>query len=204
LIIDMLLLREELILIGFRDKEIEKVNQFYNLVSNKISGKFDTLIDICAGNGLASFIFQYYGFAEKSLMIDIKRPKRFFKLEDLFKKYNLNYSYTEKDILKDIEIARGSNVIISIHRCSYLSDKVIDIGLKHQLPFALMTCCHNCKIKDYKLVKKVDKRMLLYEEKEDYFDLVRKKYIEEHGRFCEFLEVSKKITPRNHVLISKI
>lgn len=200
----------ELYEIGFKDREIQKVIAFGSIVAstfnNYSSEKLSTIIDLCSGNGLSSFAFQFNNLANKSLMIDIRKPKRFEKIKKLFEAYDFEYNYPIEDInSEDFQLSNfcklEKSAIVSIHPCSRLGDKVIDIALKSKIPFALMTCCHQIKRERYKLNNPPDSRLMLYDESADYYDLVRQRYIEEQGWNCYWKEISKKITPKNHVLI---
>ena len=200
----------ELYEIGFKDKEIQKVIAFGSIVApilnNYSSKKLSTIIDLCSGNGLSSFAFQFNNLANKSLMIDIKKPKRFDKIKKLFEAYGFEYSYPIEDITsEEFQLSNfcklEKSAIVSIHPCSRLGDKVIDIALRSELPFALMTCCHQVKREKYKLNNPPDPRLMLYDEPTDYYDLVRQRYIEEQGWDCYWKEIPKEITEKNHVLI---
>mgnify|MGYP007051604045 CR=1 FL=1 len=67
-----------------------------------------------------------------------------------------------------------------------------------------MTCCHK-RIEQafhYKLRNPPDPRLMLYNERADYFDLARQRYIEEQGWTCYWEEIPKEITIKNHILIA--
>ena len=201
--------REELGAIGFRKRETMKVLEFMSVVAPVLGmpeRKISALIDLCSGNGLTGFAFQFNGLAEKSLMVDVMKPPRFVRLEGLFKKYGLEYEHQVGDIMEETFGLEGvfngeDSAIVSIHPCSELGDRVIDLGLQHNIPFALMPCCHRVKGQPYVLSNPPDPRLMLYDEPADYRDLVRQRYVEEKGGDCYWREISKKITEKNHVLI---
>ncbi len=118
----------------------------------------------------------------------------------------MNFTYREEDIASREFLLREKDIegsfIVSIHPCGKLSDRVIELGLNYGLPFALMTCCHQNGYLVPSLRNSPDPRLLLYEEPADYFDLVRKRYIEESGRQCKLLEIPRSITPKNHILLT--
>jgi len=200
----MFTLQEELNLLGFDDKELNKFYSFHDLVRSQVKGKFEQVIDLCAGNGLGGFLFNYYWFAEKSILVDIKKPKRFSKIAGLFKKYEMNFEYLEHDVnklsIKEIAQARNS-FIIGIHTCGSLSDRILQVAVENNIPFALMPCCHENDFRAYRLQSPPDPRFLMYPDKADYFNLVRLQYAREKGYSCDILEISRKITPKNKVLI---
>jgi len=198
---------DELAEIGFAGREVEKFLRFTEEVNSvpEVKGReFGHVVDLCAGNGLGAFTFQYNGLAKKSLMSDVRKPPRFNRLSGLFRKYGLSYEYHIKDIhSEDFQLGdlRNDGLIISIHACAELADRVIDIGLNSNVPFAVMPCCHRSTGKKYDLQRPPDPRLLRYEDPADYFDLVRRTHIEESGWTCYWREVPQEITKKNHVLI---
>jgi hypothetical protein len=199
---------DEIGAIGFRERETKKVLEFMSVVAPVLGipeRKVDTLIDLCSGNGLTGFAFQFNHLVKKSLMVDVMKPPRFVRLEELFKKYGLKYEHQIGDITEETFGLEGfdknNSLIVSVHPCSELGDRVIELGLKNNIPFALMPCCHRVKGQPYKLSNPPDPRLMLYDEPADYRDLVRQRYIEEKGWDCHWREISKEITEKNHVLI---
>lgn len=198
----MFTLEDELVSCGFSKREIDKIYAFYYIVKSRINRRFEKILDLCAGNGLAGFLFNYYGFAERSIMVDIKKPRKASKIEKLSEKYELRCNYLKADInnLKFLEF-ENDVFIAAVHPCGELSDIIMKKAIKSGLPFAIMTCCHESQPYSYNLQNPPDPRLMMYGENADYFDLVRKIYAEEHGFKCDLLEIPRKITPKNHVLI---
>lgn len=200
--------RKELFEIGFKQREIEKVIAFGSAVTpvfqRDISSKLDMLVDMCAGNGLCSFAFQFNGFAQQALMIDSRKPRRFDRLKTLFERYGFSYEYKEQSIdSSELKLNYGKQAIVSIHPCSELGDMVIELGVSLGIPFAIMTCCHKKveKAKRYRLKNHPDPRLHLYREPADYFDAVRQRFVEEQGWKCYSERVPEKITRKNHIII---
>lgn len=197
----------ELSEIGFRGREVKKFLEFCcqtAQVLREAVGDIELLVDLCAGNGLGSFVFQFNGLARESLMIDSTQPPRFRRLRRLFRQYELAHEYCLADLKSEefsLDVGSRQAAIIAVHPCSELADRVIKIGLQYKLPFALMTCCHKRDRVRYELKDPPDTRLLLYDEPADYFDLVRQRYIEEQGWQCHRLEIPKRISAKNHILI---
>lgn len=195
----------ELIDLGFKEQELKKVYGFCSVI-NPFFIKIDRVLDICAGKGLLSFLLLYNGIARESFMVDKKKPFRFRRLEKLFYNYSLNYTYTEEDIFSEDYVIKnnGNSLVVAIHACGNLTDRIIELSLKQTLPFAIMPCCHRTIERSirYQLRNPPDPRLKLYKRKEDYFDLLRQRYIEEHGWSCYIREIDEKITPRNKIIIA--
>jgi len=194
---------QELFQLGFKPKDISKCLAFTSVIA-PILPKSRTIVDICSGNGLASFAFLYNRLAEQALMFDIRFPNKSRLTRELFNKYGFGYDFVQGSIEGDdfLELLPRSDVsIISVHPCSELGDRVIEIGLKTRTPFALMTCCHKTKPPQYRLQNPPDPRLMLYNEPADYFDLLRQRHIEEQGWQCHRKEISRRITDKNHILI---
>jgi len=198
---------KELTDLGFKEREIEKVNTFIFMVSPVLKshlGNSFEIYDLCSGNGLTSFMFLLLSLAGKSVMYDTRQTNKFIKLQKLFRTHRFDYQFHQQDINLPIYLSQNKNkkAIISIHPCAGLADRVIQISLDSKLPFALMTCCHKqIESVSYTLRNPPDSRLMLYEETSDYIDLVRQRYIEERGWFCYRFEIDKRISPRNHILV---
>jgi len=200
---------EELRGLGFKKREIDKVSSFVSVVSpifnNYLDEKLEEVVDLCSGNGLMSFMFLSDNLASRAVMYDIKRTHKFDKLLRLFNARGFDYEFHKEDTTFPFSLNGGkkARAIVSIHPCSGLADRVIQIGLDSKIPFALMTCCHKQigQVASYKLRTPPDLRLMLYHEKADYIDLVRQRYIEENGWDCYRFEINKKITPKNHILV---
>ncbi|MBS3166821.1 hypothetical protein J4403_01275 [Candidatus Woesearchaeota archaeon] len=189
----------ELLDLGFKNQELQKVTYFISAI-NPFFLNYNLLIDLCAGSGLCSLGFLYNGLVKQSLMVDKKIPLRFHKLQKLFDKYEIEY--IEKSIYEKLDLSTEKSFIVAIHPCSELGDKIIEIGLENEISFAIMPCCHKNQNLKYHLQNPPDSRLMLYKEKADYFDLVRQRYIIENKRKCYWQEIPKKITQKNHILIS--
>jgi len=200
----MAVLREELVSLSFDNRELDKFYCFLDLVKTRMDRRFEHVIDLCAGNGLAGFLFACHGLAERTTLVDISKPKRFSKIQRLFDKYGLKFDYIEMDInSSDIhkKLDFRNSLAIAVHACGDLSDRILHLALDSNLPFALMPCCHENQFAGYSLKNPPDSRLLMYPERSDYFDLVRLQYMRENGYACDLFEIPRKITPKNKVLI---
>ncbi len=197
----------------FKDRDIQKVVHFGQTVIEDLGKYFQrkpNLIDLCAGNGMTSYFFYRKNLISSSVLIDNNRPHSFDRIGSQFSREGFDFQYGIEDILSDNFSLDGNDfqnsVLIAVHACGNLSDKVIALGLRYNLPFAVMTCCHKVgkERKRYLLRSPPDSRLQLYPEVEDYFDYERQRFIEEYGRICLKREIPKKVSPKNHILISPI
>lgn len=199
------IIREDLIVNGFKGREIEKAHAFVSLISPLFKNYANNgeVVDLCSGNGLTSFMFLLNNARSQSVMYDIKRTNKFARLERLFQDCEFNYEFHQQDINKPISLNDRTSFIISIHPCSELADRVIQLGLTSKIPFAIMTCCHKQVEKSvhYKLRNPPDSRLMVYKRRADYLDLVRQRFIEEQNWNCCRLKVPEEITPENNIII---
>jgi len=95
-----------------------------------------TLYDFCAGNALTSIIAIYLLPIKSAIAIDIRKRERDWDKVNRF-------TYKFEDIYKfDISKIEENSIIISVHACSDLSEKIIDIYNKSKATYLiLMPCC---------------------------------------------------------------
>ena len=126
---------KELSDLGFKKREMQKIISFISVVKPFFEEYFRKpffLIDLCAGNGLASFWFHFNGMIERCVMVDLKIPPRFYRLKKLFEDYGFAHDYPERDICSgdfdlDCLLDREDKAVVSIHPCSELGDRVIEL-----------------------------------------------------------------------------
>jgi len=120
------------------EKEITESMAIFKVL-RKIVLKFPmeyTLYDFCAGNALTSIISVFVLPVKKVIAIDNRPRSRKWYLAKRF-------DYIFEDINKfNISSIPEKSVIISVHACSNLSKKVIEIYLQSKAGYLiLMPCC---------------------------------------------------------------
>ena len=93
------------------------------------------------------------------------------------------------------------SVVIAIHACNVLTDKVLEKAVQARVPVAVMPCCYNDHMKKYQLQHPPDPRLLLYARSEEYYDAVRLQFLREQNFTTELLKIDQRITPMNNVII---
>lgn len=154
------------------------------------------LVDFCAGDGKAGAEFDEDKNIEKIIFVDIKEPNKFKKntsgLKTPFESY---YGGIENFNLPK------SALVIAVHSCGILTDKILEKAVLFYCPVAVMPCCYNQNMKKYSLQRSPDGRKLIYESEKDYYDAFRLEFLKENNYNAVIKTIDKKITPMNNIII---
>lgn len=95
-----------------------------------------SILDLCAGNALTSVLSVYVLPVEKATAVDKRQRERNW---DSAKRF----SYLNQDIYNDsiFNLVTDKTIICSIHPCSGLAERVIEIYQKSKAPYLLMMPC---------------------------------------------------------------
>ncbi|OEU14221.1 hypothetical protein FRACYDRAFT_240755 [Fragilariopsis cylindrus CCMP1102] len=147
-----------------------------------------------------------------AVCIDLKMPKSSETVATVFKEtfYNSNstdectesnldfWNYVEGPI--EYIIPHSSTLLVGIHACGTLSDKIIDLALSSNSPLALVPCCHTKKqfTTDQKndFTTQTQKYSLT-----DFIDNYRKQKLMDHGYTVHEVFIPSEFTPKNRVLL---
>ena len=102
--------------------------------------------------------------------------------------------------IRDFEVQEDS-AVIAVHACGILTDIVLRSAVSSRVPVAVMPCCYNDRMDVYDLADPPAKRRLRYPAEKDYYDAFRLQYLLEQDYKAFLLQIDKKITPMNNVLI---
>lgn len=181
-------------------REERKTEQFYQVVKSHFSYFFKEsydLVEFCAGNGNGGKIFLQNGDAKQLHLVDVKTVR---KLEETLVEID-NQATIFLEGIDNYQFSQKQNIaIIGIHACGELTDKIIEKAVTIRAPVAVMPCCYS-RNKKYNLQQPLNPRLLLYQRKEDYFDLVRLQFLKEQRYFVALERIDSRITPMNNVLI---
>lgn len=181
-----------------RDKhDFRKVKAFIEVVERYHLLESDAkVVDLCCGNGMLGFyLLERYPNLHLSFLDKIK-TNSFKKLESRLGRKN---PFLEEDIFGMESLPEG--LLLSIHACNYLTDKIIELGLKQQQKFVIMTCCHDktqCPEYNHLIPPGAIYPLGLG----GYIDLGRVLDIRRKGRQCYTECIDPKITPKNNVIIA--
>lgn len=188
---------------NIKQKELWEVTGFFDVVIPyllEIKIDPEKFLDLCCGNGLLGmYIATKTG--KQVLATDTRKTTKYRRLEvAMGQAYDLiTYSFRQADIQKesfDDDISENS-ALVSIHACGQLTDRLIELALQHQKPFAVMPCCHKNEDPYFtpKDMPRRDGSVALYH------DRVRLQYLREQGFDAHCATIDKRITSCNRIII---
>ncbi len=146
------------------------------------------LYDLCAGNALTSIIASFLLPVARSIAVDVKMRKRPFEKVERFE-------YWERDInMWKLFVYDYHTIIISVHPCGKLAERIIDIFLNDKAEYLfLMPCCiNNRRMKDNFLVDEFGKEI-------DWIYYLKNK-LEGNNVCVEVIRDTNIISPRNIII----
>ena len=104
------------------------------------------IVELCAGHGLLAYMLLVLDDSTPTAeCVDVVRPKSASQLAAAFEatwprlQGRVRYSTSNID---DVSVAPGS-VVVSVHACGDLSDRVIDRAIAARAGLAIVPCCHS-------------------------------------------------------------
>lgn len=155
------------------------------------------VMDLAAGHGLvAAILLLLDDSSETATCIDIKQPpshKRVLsELENQWPRLKGRIAFQESP-LEDATIPAGS-LLVSVHACGVLTDKVLDLALKHRCRVAVLPCCHDLRQCDTGALKGwLDGPLAV--------DATRVFRLQQAGFKVQTAHIPEKITPKNRLLM---
>ena len=185
----------------FRD--YRKVSSFVEAMAEEIP--LDGVVyDLCCGNGMLGFYILERNPCAFVYFVDQKRTNRFNELSEavgakgvddaevscaksLEDGVEKDYQFLERDLYHLDELSEG--VLLSIHACGSLTERILEMGVENDLPSAVMTCCHN---KELRLLYQdsLPSHYLFNQGLKDYVDLARVKKMKKLGKEARMKELS--------------
>lgn len=157
--------------------------------------------DMASGHGLLSWALLLLNENRTAICVDVRMPKSAEKLRDAFcaewPQLEGRWDFVEGK-LEYVEPA-PSTLIVGVHCCGLLSDKVVDLAIKGKSPLALVPCCHTNK----NLSK--EQRQDMSKQSWTLADWIDKRRIDrlEAAKF-EVVEgtIPKVFTPKNRIILA--
>jgi hypothetical protein len=146
-----------------------------------------------------------------AICIDLKMPLSVEKLQcamtEQWPSFQGRWDYVEGRL--EYVVASPSTLLVGIHCCGTLSDKVIDLAVAANAPLALVPCCHTrkCLSKEQNQILTVT----LKEEQEkdgtavtlaEYIDRKRIERLREAGYTVQEKRIPQVITPKNRIILA--
>ncbi len=181
-------------------KEYNEVKAFVDVIANyfDFSNK-PRIADLCCGNGMLGFHLLEQNLVDEVLFVDKYKSRQFQDLDKTYSSNSNNYTFLEKEISMLEPIP--SEIFLSIHACNTLTDKIMQLSLEQEKPFAVMTCCHQRSLlKKYKEL--IPNHLLFSLGLSTYLDLARAKKVRSSNRKCFIRTINRNITKSNNIIIS--
>ena len=158
--------------------------------------------DLACGHGLLSWALLLLNMERTAICIDRRMPKSADKIRNVMiqKWPNLDerWNFIEGK-LESIEPA-PSTLLVGVHCCGTLSDKVVDLSIKGNSPLVLVPCCHTFK----GLAKETKKEIKdLCWNLTDYLDSKRIERLSDAGFEVDESQIPKVFTPKNRIILAK-
>ncbi len=165
-------------------RDYNKVKNFVELVEEHfhLNG---TIYDLCCGSGMLGFYILERNKDAFVHFVDNNKTNRFKELSE--QSGLSNYEFMQRDLYSLSDLEEG--LLLSIHACGKLTEKVISLGLDNELPFAVMTCCHNNELRrEYE--EMVPSHYLFNMGLKDYVDVGRIRMIRSSGGNAELEDLN--------------
>jgi len=160
------------------------VNFLFNL------SQYHIIYDLACGKGELAYILYLEGYSVRA--IDIARRNSPF-LEDI--------NFHQYDLRKELRFGQNS-LVLSVHACGTLTDRIIQLALESQNDFAVMSCCHSDQI--YFCPQNMPSSKLLnIMGRDEYLDQIRLSYILEQKYQAGIAKIEPGITPKNRIIWGK-
>ena len=148
----------------------------------RVVGHQDRVHDLCAGNGLAGLYWSHRGWADEVQHYDI-RPNAHYP--------GPTAQYHVQDIYHLHLLSPG--LVLSVHACGALTDRVIDQATRERNPFAVVPCCHE--------KHQIPIDGIGYFDLADAVDVIRMYRAQECGYRVVARRLPKSVTEKNRILI---
>mmetsp|Transcript_23669 Transcript_23669/g.58021 ORF Transcript_23669/g.58021 Transcript_23669/m.58021 type:complete len:450 (+) Transcript_23669:211-1560(+) len=157
--------------------------------------------DMASGHGLLSWALLLLNENRTAICVDVRMPKSAEKLRDAFcaewPHLEGRWDFVEGK-LEYVEPA-PSTLIVGVHCCGPLSDKVVDLAIKGKSPLALVPCCHTNKHLSKEQRQDIMKQSWTLA---DWIDKHRIDRLEEANFDVVEGTIPKVFTPKNRIILA--
>ena len=173
---------------------MDRHTEFYKAIKDIIPESPFTLIDYCCGDGALGALFDNHPLVQEIQFIDIRRVRVFKrKTSALNKPFHLVLEGLETHSLP------ANSLVVAVHACGVLTDRVIEKAVLTRNPFAVMPCCYRNRMSSLK--PSSNHSLPVSYSRKDYYDALRMEYAKERGYRTEMRAIDRRITPMNQVII---
>lgn len=157
------------------------------------------VLDLAAGHGLLGYLMLVLDdTSPQVLVIDPKTPRSAGKLAEVLERAwpRLHQRVLRFEQPIDDVIVEPGDLLVSIHGCGALTDRVIDLAIEHRVHVAVLPCCHDVKASDTGgLTGWLDGPLAV--------DVMRAERLRAAGFVVHTQTIPSEITPQNRLLIAE-
>lgn len=169
-------------------------NHFFEAIKDIIPALPFTLVDYCCGDASLGVLFDNHPYVQKIVFIDVKKVRNLEKETSALRKpFQLFLGGVEAHTPPE------NSLVVAVHACGTLTDRVIEKAVDARIPFAVMPCCYRNGMRSLRSTS--PHNLPVSYSLKDYYDSLRLEYAKERGYLSEMRLISRKITPMNHVLV---
>lgn len=188
---------------NIKEKELYKTKAFLVCAEDILLYEHEhrKVIDLCCGNGLLGMYIATT--AQRTVIaIDHRMSTKHKRLSTIMHtRYNLNtHSFIQKDLWDTslLDMCSDNALLLSIHACGHLTDRVIELAVASRSPVAVMPCCPARYDSYFHPIKMPGKNCHAGK----YHNNVRLHYLLEQDFSITRAHIDSRITPYNEVLLA--
>ncbi len=179
-------------------KELLESFEYFAKVRKRI--RRETVVDLCAGHGLAGLIFALCEpTVQRVILIDERKPESFDRIFAAFTSIapwvKDKVTYTTQSLHEPFTLPHFAS-LLSVHACGPLTDRCLEIARLSQAPIAAMPCCygkaHQARIPSLARIFG----------RETNIDISRSYLMANEGYQVDWSSIAKEITPMNRIVIA--
>lgn len=167
---------------------------FYEAIKDIIPALPFTLVDYCCGDASLGVLFDNNPYVQNIVFIDVKKVRNLEKETGALRtSFQLSLGGVEAHTPPE------NSLVVAVHACGTLTDRVIEKAISTRNPFAVMPCCYRKGMRSLKSTS--PHNLPVSYSRKDYHDSLRLGYAKERGYLTEVRLIDRKITPMNHILV---
>ncbi len=175
-------------------REMRKFLSFATFVEDQFNlNRYAQIYDLCCGVGAAGIYFSKLG--KDVIALDNQDNTRRTRL---LNEMGESYQFIKQSIF-DLPRLLPNSLVLSIHACGSLTDRVIELSIASKNDFAVMSCCHGDRV--YFTPQELPSNKIVEERGRDYHqDMLRLQFIREQDYLAGIYEIPAEITPKNRII----
>jgi hypothetical protein len=157
------------------------------------------VVELAAGHGLVAFMLLLLDReVQEAVCVDRRQPESFDRLQaalaDRWPRLGEQVRYVEGRV--EDESLDADSLVVSVHACGVLTDRVLDLAIAARAPVAVLPCCHAIKRSDTgALTGWLDDALAV--------DVTRAARLRQAGYRIFTQTIPETITPQNRLLLGE-